>query len=488
VGPGHLCGPDNDSDGWSDVSLECQEASCAQDNCVGYPNSGQEDADGDGEGDACDSDSDNDGINDDKDNCPLHANPEQTDDDEDTVGDACDNCVKNPNRYQEDVDNDSIGDACDDDMDNDGILNVDDNCPFFPNAKQSDRDQDNVGDDCDDCPDVPNPNQEDVNQNGVGDACDGGTDTDQDGVPDSADNCPATANADQLDSDSDGKGDECDNDQDGDGIIETDEGADNCPWVANSDQKDANNNGLGDACENDWDGDGILNDEDACPFNNNIARTDFRGLMPVPLSTRSDAVWEFRDEGKEIVQKINSSPEVAIGKTRLAAMEFEGTMFVACCIDDDWIGSVFSFQDTSNFYLFMSSKANSNQGPWQIKRVSSITGPGSWDMINAIRQEVSVANQTEVLWKATGTSSGQEEEEALSSHDGWNYDTSYRFHITHLPDQGIIRLKLYEGATLLHDSGDIIDNGEQALRGGRMGVFCYSQQDITWSALSYRCL
>ena len=95
--------------------------------------------------------------------------------------------------------------------------------------------------------------------------------------------------------------------------------------------------------------------------------------------------------------------EVAIGKTRLAAMEFVGTMFVTANWDDDWIGSVFSFQvnsislflrfsvssmflsqDTSNFYLFMSSKARSNQGPWQIKRVSSITGPGSWDMINAI--------------------------------------------------------------------------------------------------------
>jgi len=473
VGPGHLCGPDNDSDGWSDVSLECQEASCAQDNCVGYPNSGQEDADGDGEGDACDSDSDNDGIKDDKDNCPLHPNPEQTDSDEDYVGEACDNCIKDPNRYQEDIDNDSIGDVCDDDMDDDGILNADDNCPFFPNAKQSDRDQDNVGDDCDDCPDVSNPNQEDVNQNGVGDACDGGTDSDQDGVPDSADNCPATPNADQLDSDSDGQGDACDKDRDNDGIIDS---ADNCPYVANSDQADANNNGVGDVCENDCDGDSVMDDEDACPCNNDIVRTDFRGLMPVPLTTSSNAVWEFRDEGKEIVQKINSSPEVAVGKTRLSAMEFEGTMFVTANWDDDWIGSVFSFQDTSNFYLFMSSKAGSHQGPWQIKRVSSITGPGSSDMINAIsRQEVSVANQTEVLWKATST-------------DGWNYDTSYRFHITHLPDQGIIRLKLYEGATLLHDSGDIIDNGAQALRGGRMGVFCYSQQDITWSALSYRCL
>ena len=102
--------------------------------------------------------------------------------------------------------------------------------------------------------------------------------------------------------------------------------------------------------------------------------------------------------------------EVAIGKTRLAAMEFVGTIFVTANWDDDWIGSVFSFQvnsislqrnlsncvsyvyvstlfllqDTSNFYLFMSSKARSNQGPWQIKRVSSITGPGSFDMTSAI--------------------------------------------------------------------------------------------------------
>mgnify|MGYP001263183405 CR=1 FL=1 len=39
--------------------------------------------------------------------------------------------------------------------------------------------------------------------------------------------------------------------------------------------------------------------------------------------------------------------EVAIGKTRLAAMEFVGTMFVTANWDDDWIGSVFSFQVNS---------------------------------------------------------------------------------------------------------------------------------------------
>ena len=121
----------------------------------------------------------------------------------------------------------------------------------------------------------------------------------------------------------------------------------------------------------------------------------------------------------------------------------------------------------------MSSKAGSNQGPWQIKRVSSTTILGNTAMVNAIIRDISVANQTEVLWKAPST-------------DGWNLDTSYRFHITHLPDAGVIRLKLWAGATLLHDTGDIIDNGAEALRGGRLGVFCYSQQDIVWSALNYR--
>ena len=74
----------------------------------------------------------------------------------------------------------------------------------------------------------------------------------------------------------------------------------------------------------------------------------------------------------------------------------------------------------------------------------------------------------------------------MSLPDGWTDDTSYRFQITHLPDCGIIRLKLYEGAKLLHESGDILDNGAESLRGGRLGVYCDSQESIMWSALSYK--
>ena len=189
--------------------------------------------------------------------------------------------------------------------------------------------------------------------------CDDGIDTDHDGVPDNHDNCPAIANADQLDSDGDGIGDACDNDSDNDGI---EDNLDNCSIVPNPDQLDSNNNGVGDACENDCDGDSIPDAIDVCPCNNYIDKTDFRGIQNITLGENSynqdPPVWEFRDEGREIIQKINSAPGIAIGGDMLAGVEFEGTIFVSCCSDDDWIGSIFSFQ----VMICLFSKINCKEG------------------------------------------------------------------------------------------------------------------------------
>ena len=59
---------------------------------------------------------------------------------------------------------------------------------------------------------------------------------------------------------------------------------------------------------------------------------------------QAQPVWEFRNEGKEILQKINSAPGVAIGNAKLSAVDFEGTIHVKCCSDNDWLGAIFSFQ------------------------------------------------------------------------------------------------------------------------------------------------
>ena len=347
AGPGTHCARDDDADGWPDQALDCQEDTCTRDNCPAKPNSGQEDQDQDGLGDDCDDDADGDGVLNENDNCPLHVNLDQRDRDKDGVGDVCDNCLRIRNKLQGNVDNDELGDRCDPDIDNDGVLNADDNCRRVSNADQSDVDGDGVGDLCDNCVSDFNPNQEDYNHNLIGDACDKGVDRDLDGVPDNNDNCPDIENADQTDSDDDGIGDDCDPDSDNDGILNQD---DNCPLIPNPDQMDEDKDGIGDICYRNFDGDGLLDEFDTCPSNAAIDRTDFRAIQPIAMGENTwgqpQPSWKFRNEGKEIQQLVNSAPGIAIGRAKLAGLDFEGTFYVGphSPLDNDFIGIIFSFQ------------------------------------------------------------------------------------------------------------------------------------------------
>merc|ERR1712126_465929 len=89
--------------------------------------------------------------------------------------------------------------------------------------------------------------------------------------------------------------------------------------------------------------------------------------------------------------------------------------------------------------------------------------------------------------KHDGANTPKQRGRTLPTSNGWNYDTSIRFNIVHLPDQNIIRLKIWEGSSLVIDSGDINDPSSN-LQGGRLGVYCDSQPNILWSNLKYRCI
>ena len=106
----------------------------------------------------------------------------------------------------------------------------------------------------------------------------------------------------------------------------------------------------------------------------------------------------------------------------------------------------------------------------QLKLVNSESGPGQM-MRNAMWHTGDTDKQVKLLWKDP-------------RNVGWREKVAYRWLLLHRPKIGLIRLRIFEGENMVADSGNVFDH---SLKGGRLGVFCFSQEMIIWSDLVYRC-
>ncbi|KAG0726504.1 Thrombospondin-3 [Chionoecetes opilio] len=406
--------------------LGCSDRRCRQDNCVVTPNSGQEDSDGE--------------------TSAMLATMMRTTTVSSTARTTAPWCLIRPVRLptpmvpmsretrvttarpsptwtRRTTTRTGWANACDPDIDDDGILNRKDNCPYTPNPDQVDTDRDGFW------------------ATPVTIARRSETPCRRTATRTWSATC-ATPTTTAISKD---------------GINNN---LDNCPDVINSDQHDADNDGIGDECDPDADNDGIPNDRDNCFLVYNPDQRDSTTTARATYATEMQILTKWRTSLTIVPTTRRFTPQISGELEREGENELRTYQTVVLDPEGD-------SQIDPNWVIY-------NKGAEIVQTMNSDPGLAA----TPFRAVAEPGIQLKLVNSSTGPGPERPAQRRLEGK------TAYRWLLLHRPKIGLIRLRIFEGENMVADSGNIFDDH---LKGGRLGVFCFSQEMIIWSDLVYRC-
>lgn len=183
--------------------------------------------------------------------------------------------------------------------------------------------------------------------------------------------------------------------------------------------------------------------------------------------------WALQPGNLSVIQTINADPSFFLNNLNQTAFTIDGSWRVnERGGDDDYMGFVFGYQNSANFYLFDWKQGSQNyvgrtaaEG-MTVKKFTGGTGNGLVDLsLDELWENQVDYGDMDVL----ATNHG--------STKGWLDQTLYDFHLDFNVVPGQFSIVVKQGATELWNT-TVVDN---TFTGGQFGFYNYSQQEVEYA-------
>ncbi len=182
--------------------------------------------------------------------------------------------------------------------------------------------------------------------------------------------------------------------------------------------------------------------------------------------------WALAPGNTSVTQTVNADPSFYLNNLNQTSYSIDGSWQVSQRDDDDYMGFVFGYQNSSNFYLFDWKQrtqdyvgTTATEG-MSIKKMTGGTGNGIADLSLAEFWE-NEHDYGDMDLLATNHGSTK----------GWVDLVLYDFHLDFNLNPGEIHIIVKEGATTLWDH-TLIDN---TFNSGQFGFYNYSQSTVRYA-------
>ena len=211
------------------------------------------------------------------------------------------------------------------------------------------------------------------------------------------------------------------------------------------------------------------------PLATHAAPIDLSSWTPLTLNYpggQGAGSWVLEPGNTAVKQVINADPSFFLNNLNLSSYSVDGSWQVTTTSDDDYMGFVFGYQNSSNFYLFDWKQVTQGyvgrtaaEG-MTIKEFHGATGNGLADL------------SLEEFWKNT-TNFGDMEVLATnhSSSKGWADNVLYNFHLDFNVNPGEIHIVVSQGTTELWNV-TVVDT---TFTSGQFGFYNNSQANVRYA-------